>query len=221
VDTEVISIQVGTHDLIIEQYANVQTQVQAAILCENIDVPFWAVVWPSSIVSAAAMTLIPNLVGARVLELGGGVGTLALAAALCGAKQAVSTDIAPEAADFVRSNAERNNLDNVFALTMDWNQIPNDLGRFDVVVAADVLYADGMLRGLLRCLSKVLTQDGVAYIADPNRAMRGGFRGAAKLHGMVVEESGVPVEVIQRAGLSSFRGVTLYTVRRKPSILDM
>ena len=216
-DTEIISIQVGTQQISIEQYANVQNQVQAAILCEEIDVPFWAVVWPSSVIAASAMPLVPNLEGARVLELGGGVGTLSIAAALCGAKEAVSSDIAPEAADFVRSNAARNSMENVHALTMDWNDIPDDLGAFDVVLAADVLYADGMLRGLLRCLSKVLSEDGVAYIADPNRAMSGGFRGAARLHGMIVDESHVPLELVQQAGLSSFRGVTLYTVRRKSS----
>lgn len=215
--TEIISIRVGERELALEQYADVQTQVQAAILSENIDVPYWAVVWPSSMVAAAAMPLVPNLAGARVLELGGGVGALAIAAASCGADECLSTDIVPDAAKFVTSNAKRNGFSNVKALTMDWNQIPEDLGKFDVVVASDVLYSDGMLRGLLRCISKVLRPNGVAYIADPNRAMAGGFQGAARLHGMVVSESNIPLELIQKAGLSSFRGMTLYSVRRRNS----
>ena len=211
--TEIVDVYVGETVLQLEQLANVQAQVQAAILSDKVDAPYWGVVWPSAMVTAYAIGLLGGLKGKRVLELGGGVGALAFAAASEGAEEVISTDIVEDAAEFVRRNAERNGLD-VSAMTMDWNNPPADLGKFDGIVAADVLYGDGMLRGVLRFVAKHLNPDGLAIIADPNRVMEGGIEGAAKLHGLEVETTAVPVDLIRSVGLSMFRGVSLYQLKR-------
>ena len=125
----------------------------------------------------------------------------------------ISTDYVAAAKPFVERNAARNDL-NVQGLTMDWNEPPKDLGLFDGIVAADVLYGDNMLRGVLRFISKHLKPDGHALIADPNRVMDGGISGAARLHGLSVVARPVPLEILQMTGLSSFRGVTLYELSR-------
>lgn len=211
--TEIVNVYVGEAILQLEQLANIKAQVQASILSDSIEAPYWGVVWPSAMVMAYAIGLFGGLRGKRVLELGGGVGTLALAAASEGASEVISTDIVEDAAAFVRRNAERNQLA-VSAMTMDWNQPPEDLGQFDGIVAADVLYGDGMLRGVLQFLAKHLKKDGLAVIADPNRVMDGGIDGAARLHGLKVETSQIPLETIQALGLSSFRGISIYQLQR-------
>jgi len=211
--TEIIELRVGDRLLEIEQRSDIKSQVQAALLSENIDAPFWAVVWPSAYVTAFALGNFGSLEGMRVLELGGGVGALALAAAAQGASEVISTDYVAAAKPFVERNAKRNGLD-VQALTMDWNDPPKDLGLFDGIVAADVLYGDDMLRGVLRFISKHLKPEGRAVIADPDRVMEGGIGGAAMLHGLKVTSTSVPVEILQATGLASFRGVTLYELVR-------
>jgi predicted nicotinamide N-methyase len=213
VPTEIVDVRVGEKIIKIEQRADIKSQVQAALLSDKMDAPYWAIVWPSAHVTAFALGMHGRLDGKRVIELGGGVGTLALAAAALGADDVISADYVAEAKPFVERNATRNDL-NVKALTMDWNEPPEDLGLFDGIVAADVLYGDNMLRGVLRFIGRHLKPDGQALIADPDRVMVGGISGAARLHGLSVVARPVPLDLLQRTGLSSFRGVTLYELTR-------
>src|SRR4051812_45831854 len=69
-------------------------------------VPYWADLWPSA--QLLARTLAGRaLRGARVLELGCGLGLPSLAAALAGGR-VMSTDWAPEAIEAVQRNAAHN-----------------------------------------------------------------------------------------------------------------
>jgi predicted nicotinamide N-methyase len=95
--------------------------------------PYWAELWPAATALAEAL---PDVRGRRVVELGCGLGVTALVAAARGA-DVVATDWAEDAIDLLRRNAERNGLD-LRAEVRDWREPWAE--RFDLAVAADVLY---------------------------------------------------------------------------------
>src|SRR5947209_441494 len=97
-------------------------------------IPYWADLWPSA--QLLARTLAGrSLRGARVLELGCGLGLPSLAAALAGGR-VLATDWAADAIEAVRLNARHNELV-LEALTADW-RAPAELlarGPWDLVIA--------------------------------------------------------------------------------------
>ncbi len=113
--------------------------------------PYWAELWASGVVLAAAVAA-RDVRGLRVLELGCGLGLPSIAAALGGA-EVLATDWAPEALDVTRRNAERNGA-RVETLLADWSQPTALVERapFDLVLCADVLYEPRNVDALLALL---------------------------------------------------------------------
>jgi predicted nicotinamide N-methyase len=128
-------------------------------------IPYWADLWPSAILLARTLAG-RALRGARVLELGCGLGLPSLAASMAGGR-VLATDWAPEALDAVRANAARNDLA-VEALVADWRDPETLLARgpFDLVIAADVLYERRNVSPLTTLLAAL---DAEAWVADPGR----------------------------------------------------
>ncbi len=110
--------------------------------------PYWAELWPASLALAEAL---PEVAGARVCELGCGLGLLSLVAAARGA-EVTATDWAPDAIELLRENAARNGLD-VRAELRDWRE--PWAARFDLVLAADVLYEQRNVEPLLARLREL------------------------------------------------------------------
>jgi predicted nicotinamide N-methyase len=96
--------------------------------------PYWAELWPAALALADALP--HGLDGVRVVELGCGLGVPSLVAAARGAR-VTATDWACEAIELLRCNAERNRLE-LRAVVRDWRE--PWVERFDLVLAADVLY---------------------------------------------------------------------------------
>lgn len=129
-------------------------------------IPYWADLWPSAILLARTVAG-RSLRGARVLELGCGLGLPSLAVALAGGR-ALATDWAPDALGAVRLNAVRNELI-LDTLVSDWRE-PAELlarGPFDLVIAADVLYER---RNVMPLTELLVTLDTEVWLADPGRA---------------------------------------------------
>jgi predicted nicotinamide N-methyase len=95
--------------------------------------PYWAELWPAATALAEAL---PEVRGLRVVELGCGLGVTSLVAAARGA-EVVATDWAADAIGLLQTNAARNGLE-VRAEVRDWRRPWEE--RFDLAVAADVLY---------------------------------------------------------------------------------
>ncbi len=110
--------------------------------------PYWAELWPAALALAEA---IPDVGGLRVVELGCGLGVPSLVAAAKGAT-VTATDWAPEAIDLLRQNAARNELA-LRAVVHDW-RTPFD-ERFDLVLAADVLYEQRNVEPLVARLAEL------------------------------------------------------------------
>ena len=159
--------------------------------------PYWAAIWPSSIV--VANELIAGGITAargtkRTIELGCGIGVVTTAAIKAGL-DVLATDYYEPALEFTQANTCRN-LDREAATRMvNWRELPNDLGRFDLILASDVLYEREYAGLLPRVFDKLLQFDGHAVIADPGRVSTPAFLYACKGAGFkVVEMKSLPWE---------------------------
>jgi predicted nicotinamide N-methyase len=144
------------------------------------DVPYWAVPWPSGKALARAVAVEPPAAGARVLELGCGLGLPSVAAARAGAT-VLATDGSADAVVFAAHTLALNDVrGDVAAAT--WQQAADGLATepWDLVLAADVLYRRDNVDALLRLLPRLLAPGGEAWIADPGRSGAEEFLPAAK-----------------------------------------
>jgi predicted nicotinamide N-methyase len=130
--------------------------------------PYWAELWPSALALARHLCD-RDLAGSRAIELGCGVGLPTILALARGAS-VLATDQYEAALDFTIYNA-RTNLDvepKVSAL--DWREPSvQNLGTFDLVLAADVLYERKNAAALADLVPKLLAPGGEAIFADPRR----------------------------------------------------
>jgi 2-polyprenyl-3-methyl-5-hydroxy-6-metoxy-1,4-benzoquinol methylase len=135
----------------------------------NIDerIPYWAECWPSGRVLAERV-LREQGAGRTMLELGCGIGVVCLAAAQAGFR-VLGTDYYAEALEFTEANAQRHGLAGIDTRLVDWRRLPDDLGTYDLVTAADVLYETPQVALVAATISRTLAPGGVAWLADPGR----------------------------------------------------
>ena len=131
--------------------------------------PYWAEVWPSGRVLCGLLAQM-DLSGRTVIELGAGIGTGAMVAAMRGGT-ALSTDWYPQAVEFSRWNAENLGLD-MQAEVVDWREPPaliTDRAPWDLVIGADILYEarNGTALGVL--IPSLCGPHTEVIIADPRR----------------------------------------------------
>jgi predicted nicotinamide N-methyase len=127
--------------------------------------PYWAELWPSGQALARRVSA-RSLRGARVLELGCGLGLPSLAAALAGGR-VLATDWSPDAIELLEANAARNGARLEIAQAA-W-EAPGALverAPWDLVLAADVLYERRNVPLLLDLLPRLGAE---VWLADPGR----------------------------------------------------
>lgn len=129
--------------------------------------PYWADVWPSGRVLAAYVGQRDGT-GRTLLELGCGAGLVATVATLAGF-EVCATDYYDDALRFTQLNVARQTGRVPRTRLVDWRRLPTDLGRFDLVVASDVLYERPYGRLVARAIDVTLARHGEAIIADPGR----------------------------------------------------
>jgi predicted nicotinamide N-methyase len=151
-------------------------------------VPYWAVLWRSGLALARELAEQP-LDGMRVVELGCGLGVPSLVAARGGA-EVLATDEDPEALELLERNAAENGL-RLETARVEWSA-PGELGRFDLALAADVLYERASVAPLLKLLPRVAKE---VWLADPGRATAGAFLEQARRRWTVTttERDGVQI----------------------------
>jgi predicted nicotinamide N-methyase len=144
-------------------------------------VPYWATAWPSGLVLAAALAEDPPAPATRVVELGCGLALPSLVCARAGAR-VLATDGSTDAVAFAAHSLALNELDAEVA-AVDWERQGGALaarGPFDLVLAADVLYAQANVQAALRLLPRLLGPGGEVRLADPRRAGARDFLAAAR-----------------------------------------
>ncbi len=135
---------------------------------DDLHPPYWARLWPSSIALAAELVG-RDLSDLSVLEVGCGLGLGAIAAALAGA-DVLATDVDRAAVAFARENGRRVLHRRIASAILDLRDdaAVARLGRrFDLVLAADVLYQPGLAGALAGALEHLVTAGGEALIVHP------------------------------------------------------
>ena len=129
--------------------------------------PYWADLWPSARILADELAVM-RLAGQRVLELGCGLGVVAIGAVLAGA-EVTATDYYEDALEFAALNVAEATGRTIATRMVNWVDMPRDLGRFDVVLASDVLYEHRYAALVANAIAMTLVRGGEAIVADPGR----------------------------------------------------
>ncbi len=201
-------VDLGPFSLVIRRPVDAESLIDHDRFDEDEFLPYWAELWPSGIALAEHVAGL-ELDGKRVLELGCGLALPSLAAALAGA-EVIATDWAAEAIDLVALNAAANGL-SVATAALRWDADDGrELGAFDLVLAADVLYEERNAEPLLRLLSTIVAPGGEALIADPGRRHAAAFFDRALAADWSIKQ--IPVDTFAAGGIAILRrGETLET----------
>jgi predicted nicotinamide N-methyase len=146
--------------------------------------PYWADVWPSSIALAGVVSALAGD-GKRALELGCGLGLVTIAALRSGF-DVLATDYYEDALLFARRNGLSATGREPRTQHVDWRALPADLGRFDLVLASDVLYEREYATLVADAIVASLATGGVALVADPGRVALLSFVTACEQRGCTV-----------------------------------
>ncbi len=149
--------------------------------------PYWAEFWPATMLLARVVADWPPAGDPpqRVLELGCGLGLVALLAAQRG-YDVVASDYEDDALAFVAETARVNGLRPPAGRFIDWRRVYDDL-RFDQIVACEVLYELRNLEPIATFLAGHLQPGGRALLVDSYRQTADGFPEAAEAAGLRVE----------------------------------
>jgi ETFB lysine methyltransferase len=184
--TAVEDATVDEHTFSILKPANSDDLIREEDFVKDERLPYWADVWPSSIILAAKLLELDGH-GKTALELGCGVGLSTLAATSAG-YDVLATDYYEDALDVTRANVFRNLGTIARTRLVDWRHLPLDLGTFDLIFASDVLYENEYAKLLPILFRGLLSTDGIALIADPGRVAAPVFVEACVEHGFAIRQ---------------------------------
>jgi predicted nicotinamide N-methyase len=185
--------------VMIEKPRNPDDLISEADFVRDERLPYWADLWPSAIVLASFVEERLGVARAsgghggsaataggtapRAFELGCGLGLVTLAAARAG-YQVTATDYYEDALLFAARNTLRATGQMPDVQMVDWRALPPELGRADLVLAADVLYEKDYGPLVAQVIKRLLAPDGRAFIADQGRLAMGSFLAEAEKIGL-------------------------------------
>ncbi|MBM4242722.1 MAG: methyltransferase [Deltaproteobacteria bacterium] len=167
--------------------------------------PYWALVWGGARALAEHLVTRVECKGRSVLDVGCGLGLVALAASLRGALvTAIDRELAP--IEFLQASAAINRVE-VEVLVGD--VVTASLERtFDLVLAADLLYERAEFDHLAEALSGLVAPDGTLWVADPQRVDTARFYAALERCGLSIREVGA-CELREENGVLRVRLIAL------------
>ena len=161
------SLRVAERDVALLSPANADDLISEDDYVRDERLPYWADLWPSAQILANEVAIM-RFRGQRVLELGCGLGVVAIGAVLAGA-EVTATDYYDDALLFAQLNVAETTGTTIATRMVDWVSMPEDLGKFDVVLASDVLYEHRYASMVADAIAKTLVRGGEAIVADPGR----------------------------------------------------
>jgi len=185
-------VEVGARSFVLRHPASAEDLISEEDFARDERLPYWADIWPSARVLAVRL-LEEKGAGRSLIELGCGAGLVSAAAAIAGFS-VTATDYYEDALRFARVNANRNAGRDVATRLLDWRDVPSDVGRFDCVVASDVLYERSYGPLVAELVARLIGPDGFALIADPGRVGRDDFLGTLEPLGLETTRQDVPFD---------------------------
>jgi 2-polyprenyl-3-methyl-5-hydroxy-6-metoxy-1,4-benzoquinol methylase len=133
----------------------------------------FGVVWESGEILAREMRSF-DIAGKRILEVGCG---MALSSLLLNSRHAdiTATDYHPEAGGFLAENVRLNNGRKIPFLRTGWADLNDGLGRFDVVIGADLLYELEHVELLSAFINRHANPQCEVILVDPGRGNHASF----------------------------------------------
>jgi ETFB lysine methyltransferase len=202
-------IRIGPRVVTLHHPRDADDLIDEAAFAIDERLPYWADVWPSARVLAERL-LTTRVDERRLLEIGCGSGLVSVAAAIAGF-DVTSTDYYDEALRFTALNVLVNTGVLIDTRAADWRRFPHDIGRFDLVVASDVLYEPEHASLVAAVIDRTLTGRGSAMIADPGRLAAPQFVEQCK-------ERGMPAAIVDRIPFEEGeirQTIDIYEVRRR------
>ena len=112
--------------------------------------------------------------GKRILEVGCGIGLSSLLLNVLHA-DITATDIHPLVAGFLAENTRLNNSDEIPFLRTGWKDACDGLGKFDVIIGADVLYEPDHIALLSAFIDEHARPVSEVILVDPGRPHQNTF----------------------------------------------
>lgn len=186
-------VVIGGRTVHLEKPRNADDLISEADFVHDERLPYWADLWPASVVLAdyvlrerALLGAVPDGPRPTALELGCGLGLVTLAAQRAG-YAVTATDYYDDALRFAARNTLRHTGEQPTVRLVDWRALPDDLGLFDLVLAADVLYERPYAAFVAEAIARALTSTGRALVADQGRVALEDFLAEASARGLVAQ----------------------------------
>lgn len=148
-------------------------------------------VWPAGRLLAQAMHRF-DIAGKRILELGCGIGLASLVLKRRGA-DVVASDIHPLAESFLAYNAALNELPALHYRQLRWDAPLPALGRFDLIIASDVLYETNHALLLDAVVARHANGRAEVLLTDPGRGNSNQFTRLLAARGFEVASERCPM----------------------------
>jgi predicted nicotinamide N-methyase len=133
--------------------------------------PYWAKIWPSANALVKVLQKHPSLIRDKtVLELGAGIGLPSLLMA----SEAKTSDYNSEAVELLQKNITHLQLQNVQAMQLDWNNVPENM-KAEVMILSDVNYDPTQFETLTKLIEKFIHQGCAIILSTPQRIMASPF----------------------------------------------
>lgn len=183
-------VQVGRRCVELLEVAELETLVDRDALLRGEaapEPPYWAYLWTGARELAVHLETAVRCSGLRVLDLGCGLGLAGIVAALGGA-DVTFMDREIEALGFAAASADRNGCGRVAFCQADFACARLN-HRFDLILAAEVLYDRKVFPRLIEFLTVHLAPAGAVLLADARRIDTRGFYDALRAAGYQLESS--------------------------------
>lgn len=189
--TRTVNLRIGGHDYRLRALSDRQQFADPHHAAERAGISSaqWALFgqpWPSGRVLAEAMSGF-DIAGKRILELGCGLGlsSLVLQRRLA---DITASDHHPLAESFLEYNAALNELPSVAYHDLPWAVPDTGLGRFDLIIASDVLYERDHAALLAALVLRHAHERSEVVITDPGRGNSAAFTRAMRTQGYSLDE---------------------------------
>ena len=179
------NVRVGSQTLHVLQITDLDRYIDqlAEESKDRIELPFWAKIWPASILLSYYLTSLPEPAADRqIIELGCGIG---LAGLFCAARgfNVVLSDNNPDALLFAKINILKNNLQEKASIMPVDFTLDRLQQKFDYLVGSEIFYRESGYRGLVKFLLfhlKASPHAEVVLSADYRRQAKKFFQAAGK-----------------------------------------
>jgi predicted nicotinamide N-methyase len=124
---EIVTLRPGAEPLTVLRPRDAEALLTEEAFEREEYLPYWAELWPSGVALARRVAARPPRRGARVLELGCGLGLPSLVAARAGGR-VLATDWSPDAIALLSQNAAHNEVDHLDLAPVAWDDPAAFLG---------------------------------------------------------------------------------------------